>query len=68
MAGKEDGRIFVGGLSFHTDERKLSDAFRRFGKVVDAQVSEPSPRCPVLSAAYVSAVILAMKLVDLCLC
>ncbi|KAK1645280.1 hypothetical protein QYE76_063085 [Lolium multiflorum] len=38
MAGKEDGRIFVGGLSFHTDERKLSDAFRRFGKVVDAQI------------------------------
>ena len=40
MAGKEDSRIFVGGLSFHTDERKLSDAFRRFGKVVDAQVSD----------------------------
>jgi RNA recognition motif-containing protein len=41
MAGKEDSRIFVGGLSFHTDERKLSDAFRRFGKVVDAQVTNP---------------------------
>ncbi|KAF0909921.1 hypothetical protein E2562_001184 [Oryza meyeriana var. granulata] len=38
MAGKEEGRIFVGGLSFHTDERKLADAFRRFGKVVDAQI------------------------------
>ncbi|KAG8097785.1 hypothetical protein GUJ93_ZPchr0013g36324 [Zizania palustris] len=38
MTGKEEGRIFVGGLSFHTDERKLADAFRRFGKVVDAQI------------------------------
>ncbi|KAF7052040.1 hypothetical protein CFC21_060199 [Triticum aestivum] len=38
MAGKEDSRIFVGGLSFHTDERKLEDAFRRFGKVVDTQI------------------------------
>ncbi|KAL6637137.1 hypothetical protein ACP70R_024709 [Stipagrostis hirtigluma subsp. patula] len=37
MAGKEEGRIFVGGLSWQTDERKLEEAFCRFGKVVDAQ-------------------------------
>jgi heterogeneous nuclear ribonucleoprotein G len=38
MARKEEGRIFVGGLSWQTDERKLEEAFSRFGKVVDAQV------------------------------
>ncbi|CAN6281900.1 unnamed protein product [Urochloa humidicola] len=38
MDGKEEGRIFVGGLSWQTDERKLEDAFGRFGKVVDAQI------------------------------
>ncbi|KAL6894482.1 hypothetical protein ACP4OV_008580 [Aristida adscensionis] len=38
MAGKEEGRIFVGGLSWQTDERKLEEAFGRFGKVVDAQI------------------------------
>jgi len=27
----------VGGLSWQTDERKLQEAFDRFGKVVDAQ-------------------------------
>ncbi|XP_062214969.1 glycine-rich RNA-binding protein RZ1C-like isoform X2 [Phragmites australis] len=38
MAGKEEGRIFVGGLSWETNEGKLEEAFRRFGKVVDAQI------------------------------
>ncbi|KAG2546858.1 hypothetical protein PVAP13_9KG049628 [Panicum virgatum] len=38
MDGKEEGRIFVGGLSWQTDERKLQEAFDRFGKVVDAQI------------------------------
>ncbi|KAK3149717.1 hypothetical protein QOZ80_3AG0221510 [Eleusine coracana subsp. coracana] len=38
MAGKEQGRIFVGGLSWQTDERKLEETFSRFGKVVDAQI------------------------------
>jgi heterogeneous nuclear ribonucleoprotein G len=49
MAGKEEGRIFVGGLSWKTDERKLEEAFSRFGKVVDSQVRltacERSCRC-----------------------
>jgi len=48
MDGKEEGRIFVGGLSWQTDERKLQEAFDRFGKVVDAQV-------PVVPRSYLLA-------------
>ncbi|GJM96199.1 hypothetical protein PR202_ga13015 [Eleusine coracana subsp. coracana] len=39
MAGQWKGRrILVGGLAWQTDDGKLEDAFRRFGRVVDAQV------------------------------
>lgn len=38
MAGKEDNRIFVGGLSFDITERQLESAFGRFGKIVECQV------------------------------
>ncbi|TVU45687.1 hypothetical protein EJB05_05183, partial [Eragrostis curvula] len=39
MAGEWEGRrILVGGLAWQTDDRKLEDAFRRFGRIVDAQV------------------------------
>lgn len=38
MAGKEDARIFVGGLAWETTDRQLADTFSRFGKVLDAQV------------------------------
>ena len=48
MEGKEEGRIFVGGLSWQTDERKLQDAFGRFGKVVDAQVPMPPRPSPLV--------------------
>jgi heterogeneous nuclear ribonucleoprotein G len=48
MEGKEEGRIFVGGLSWQTDERKLQDAFGRFGKVVDAQVPAPTRPSPLV--------------------
>lgn len=39
MAGKEDFRIFVGGLSWDVTERQLESAFQRFGKVHEAQVT-----------------------------
>lgn len=51
MEGKEEGRIFVGGLSWQTDERKLEDAFGRFGKVVDAQVPVAPPYVSVSAHA-----------------
>jgi hypothetical protein len=68
MAGKEEGRIFVGGLSFHTDERKLADAFRRFGKVVDAQVPyriDRSSRSSVLRMLFFFQFFRMLPLLDL---
>lgn len=38
MSGRDEARIFVGGLSWETTDRQLEDAFSRFGKVVEAQV------------------------------
>lgn len=38
MAGREENRIFVGGLSAHTTERQLDDAFRRYGKILESVV------------------------------
>ncbi|XP_010267222.1 PREDICTED: glycine-rich RNA-binding protein RZ1B-like [Nelumbo nucifera] len=38
MAGKEEMRIFVGGLSWDTTERQLEDAFSRYGKIVESQI------------------------------
>ncbi|GKU91662.1 hypothetical protein SLEP1_g5499 [Rubroshorea leprosula] len=37
MAGKEDYRIFVGGLPWDITERQLEDAFIRFGKIFESQ-------------------------------
>ncbi|KEH24157.1 putative nucleotide-binding alpha-beta plait domain-containing protein [Medicago truncatula] len=31
-------KLFVGGLSFHTTEKTLSDAFSNYGQVVEAKV------------------------------
>ncbi|GKU91659.1 hypothetical protein SLEP1_g5499 [Rubroshorea leprosula] len=38
MAGKEDYRIFVGGLPWDITERQLEDAFIRFGKIFESQI------------------------------
>ncbi|CAL9104053.1 unnamed protein product [Musa textilis] len=38
MSTKEENRIFVGGLSWDTTERRLEAEFNRFGKVIEAQV------------------------------
>ncbi|RWW21563.1 hypothetical protein GW17_00014276 [Ensete ventricosum] len=38
MSPKEESRIFVGGLSWDTTERRLEAEFSRFGKVIEAQV------------------------------
>ncbi|XP_043701315.1 glycine-rich RNA-binding protein RZ1C isoform X1 [Telopea speciosissima] len=38
MVGKEDMRIFVGGLSWDTTERQLENAFSRCGKVIETQI------------------------------
>ncbi|RWR79137.1 glycine-rich RNA-binding protein RZ1B-like protein [Cinnamomum micranthum f. kanehirae] len=38
MAGKEEMRIFVGGLSWDTTDRQLEDAFSRYGKILEAQI------------------------------
>ncbi|GAQ82239.1 RNA-binding protein [Klebsormidium nitens] len=34
----EDFRVFVGGLSWNTDDRGLEDAFSKFGDIADAKV------------------------------
>jgi len=36
----EEIKVFVGGLSFDTDERGLEDAFSVMGQVTDAKVRE----------------------------
>ncbi|KAK1572423.1 hypothetical protein Q3G72_032470 [Acer saccharum] len=38
MAGKEDFRIFVGGLSYGITERQLENEFNRFGKIIESQI------------------------------
>lgn len=38
MSGKEDYRIFIGGLSWEITERQLENAFNRFGKIVESQI------------------------------
>ena len=38
MAGKEENRIFVGGLSWDVTERQLEHAFGRYGKILECQI------------------------------
>lgn len=39
MVGREDYRIFVGGLGWNTSQRHLEDEFARYGKIIDCLVS-----------------------------
>lgn len=39
MSGKDEYRIFVGGLSRDVTERVLENTFSRFGKIIETQVS-----------------------------
>ncbi|GCC16718.1 cold-inducible RNA-binding protein B-like [Chiloscyllium punctatum] len=34
----EDGKLFIGGLSFDTDEQALEAVFSKYGEVIDARV------------------------------
>lgn len=43
MAGKDDYRIFVGGLAWDVTERQLERTFGRFGKVIECQVRTLAP-------------------------
>ncbi|KAI4347673.1 hypothetical protein L6164_008464 [Bauhinia variegata] len=38
MAGKEENRIFVGGLSWDVSQRQLEHVFGRYGKIVETQI------------------------------
>lgn len=38
MAGREDNRIFVGGLAWDTTETQLEEAFSRYGKILQSVV------------------------------
>uniref|UniRef100_A0A7N0REC9 Uncharacterized protein n=1 Tax=Kalanchoe fedtschenkoi TaxID=63787 RepID=A0A7N0REC9_KALFE len=38
MAGKDEYRIFVGGLSRDITERMLENSFSRFGKIIESQI------------------------------
>ncbi|PNX61364.1 RNA recognition motif-containing protein, partial [Trifolium pratense] len=37
MAGKEENRIFVGGLGWDVTERQIEHAFDRYGKILEVQ-------------------------------
>lgn len=39
MAAKDEYRIFVGGLSWNVSERELENAFSRYGKIIETQVT-----------------------------
>ena len=38
MAGRDENRIFVGGLAWETTEKQLEDAFSRYGKIIESLV------------------------------
>ncbi|XP_007896437.2 cold-inducible RNA-binding protein B-like [Callorhinchus milii] len=34
----EDGKLFVGGLNFNTDEQRLEEAFNKYGQITEVRV------------------------------
>ena len=54
MAGKEEMRIFVGGLSWDTTDRQLEDAFSRNGKILEAQIMLERDTCPPRGFGFVT--------------
>jgi len=38
MSGKQEHRIFVGGLGWDVTERELEEAFECYGKILECQV------------------------------
>ncbi|KAJ1704566.1 hypothetical protein LUZ63_004345 [Rhynchospora breviuscula] len=38
MSDVEEYRVFIGNLSWSTDDQSLEDAFKKFGKIADAKV------------------------------
>lgn len=39
MSDVDEYRCFIGGLAWSTSDRKLKDAFEKFGKLTEAKVS-----------------------------
>ncbi|GCB64902.1 hypothetical protein scyTo_0013399 [Scyliorhinus torazame] len=48
----DDRKLFVGGLSFDTDEQALEEVFTKYGDIVDARVMKD--KCTITSHGFVT--------------